>query len=186
MTAETINEMMKTIAANYRYTYKDCTDDTMQRMMVSWFESLREYTDEEGVKAFRVCLMKCKQPPTIADLVEKIEKARDLKRPSKSEVWESVLLAVNETKKQVFTEQYGWRPIFELKNEECKKIFSSLPQSVKKWLGFDAFCSYGDMSATSLNVERSRFMKEIDGIRETIREQRQIAMNELLLIGGKK
>ncbi len=185
MTANTLNEMMKTVAATYRYTYKDCPEETMQRMMVAWFESLRDYTDEEVLKAFRICLRACKQPPTIADIVEKVEKARDLRRPSKSEVWEQILKAVDETKKQVFTEAYGYRPLYKLKNEACKGIFAGLPQSVKKWLGFDGFCSYGEMSATALNVERSRFMKEIDEIRQTIREHKQIAMNELLAIGGK-
>lgn len=185
MTAETINEMTKTIAANYRFTYKDCTDDAMKRMMVSWFECLQDYTDEEGWKAFRICLRKCKNPPTIADIVEKIEKARDLKRPSKSEVWERILKAVAETKKQVYSNECGWRPMYKLKNEECRKIFSGLPQSVKKWLGFDAFCSYGDMNATALNVERARFMKEIDEIRLAIREDRQMALNDVLMIGEK-
>lgn len=183
MTANALNEMMKTIAATYRYTYKDCPEETMQRMMVAWFESLRDYTDEEVLKAFRICLRACKTPPTIADIVEKVEKARDLKRPSKSEIWEQILKAVNETKRQVHSELYGWRPIYKLKNEECRKIFARLPQSVKKWLGFDAFCAYGEMSGTSLNVERARFMKEIDEIRQTIRDQKQIATNELLSFG---
>lgn len=185
MTANTLNEIMATIAATYRYTYKDCPKETMERMMVAWFESLRDYEDEEVLKAFRICLRRCKTPPTIADIVEKIEKARDLKRPSKSEVWERILQAVEKTKKQVYSEQYGYRPLYRLKNEECRKIFVDLPQSVRKWMGFDAFCSYGDMTATSLNVERSRFMKEIDEIRETIREHKQIAMNELLMIEAK-
>lgn len=180
MTANTLNEILKTVAATYRYTFKDCPRETMERMTVAWFESLRDYEDEEVLKAFRICLRKCKAPPTIADMVEKIEKARDLKRPSKSEVWEIVLKAVSESKRQVYTERYGYKPLYWLKNEECKKIFCTLPQSVKKWMGFDAFCSYGEMNVTALGVERSRFMKEIDEIRETLREQRQISMNELL------
>lgn len=182
MTANTLNEILKTIAATYRYTFKDCPRETMERMTVAWFESFRDYSDEEVLKAFRICLLKCKQPPSIADLVDKIEKARDLKRPSKAEVWEKVMQAVEMTKKQVFSEQYGWRPLYKYKNAECKTIFMDLPRSVQKWMGFDAFCSYGDMSATALNVERSRFMKEIDEIRETIREMKQISTNELLLI----
>lgn len=185
MTAEMLNEILKTVAATYRYTFKDCPRETMERMTVAWFESLRDYGDEEVLKAFRICLLKCKAPPTIADLVEKIEKARDLKRPSKAEVWERVLKAVDKTKKQVYCEQWGYRPLYKYKNDECKKIFHELPESVKKWLGFDAFCSYGEMNTTSLNVERARFMKEIDEIRETIREIRQISTNELLMIGGK-
>lgn len=185
MTANTLNEIMATLAATYRYTFKDCPQETMQRMMVAWFESLKDYTDEEVLKAFRICLLKCKQPPTIADIADKVEKARDLRRPSKSEVWEQVLKAVSETMKQVYTEQYGWRPLYKLKNNECRNIFYGLPQSVRKWMGFDAFCSYGEMSATSLNVERARFMKEIDEIRETIREYKQIEMNELLLLEAK-
>lgn len=185
MTANTLNEIMATLAATYRYTFKDCPQETMQRMMVAWFESLKGYTDEEVLKAFRICLLKCKQPPTIADIADKVEKARDLRRPSKSDVWEQVLKAVSETKKQVYTEQYGWRPLYKLKNDECRNIFTGLPKSVRKWMGFDAFCSYGEMSATSLNVERARFMKEIDEIRETIREYKQIEMNELLLLEAK-
>lgn len=180
MTANTLNEMMKTIAATYRYTYKDCPEEALQRMMVAWFESLKDYTDEEVLKAFRICLMKCKTPPTIADIVEKVEKARDLKRPSKAEIWERLLQAVSDSKKLVFTEQYGYTALYRLKNNECRGIFGSLPASVKKWLGFEAFCRYGEMNTTSLNAERARFMKEIDEIRETMREMKQISMNELL------
>ena len=184
MTANALNEMLKTIAATYRYTFKDCPRETMERMTVAWFESLRDYGDEEVLTAFRICLLKCKTPPTIADVVDKIEKARNLKRPSKAEVWERVIKAVSETKKQVYSEQWGYRPLYKYKNDECKKIFAGLPPSVKKWLGFDAFCSYGEMNTTSLNVERARFMKEIDEIRETMREQKQIAMSELLRPSG--
>lgn len=186
MTANTLNEILKTIAATYRYTFKDCPRETMERMTVAWFESLRDYTDEEVLKAFRVCLMKCKQPPTIADIVEKAEKARDLKRPSKAEVWECLMKAVDKTKVQVYSETFGYRPLYKYKNAACKNIFHELPGSVRKWLGFDAFCSLGEMSPTSLNVERARFMKEIDEIRETIREVRQISTNELLMLNGKQ
>ena len=183
MTANVLNEIMKMIAANYRYTFKDCPEENMQRMMVSWHESLKDYTDEEVLKAFRICLLKCKQPPTIADFVERIEKARDLKRPSKAEVWEQVLKSVFELKRSVYVPERGYRQLYTLKNDECKQIFSGLPLSVKKWLGFDAFCSYAEYSATALNVERARFMKEIDEIRETIREHKQIEMNKLLPLG---
>lgn len=184
MTANTLNEVLKTIAATYRYTFKDCPRETMERMTVAWFESLRDYGDEEVLKAFRICLLKCKNPPTIADIVDKVERARDLRRPSKSEVWERVMQAVKASKKQVHTELYGFKPLYWLKNDECRSIFCDLPPSVKKWMGFETFCSYGDMSATALNVERARFMKEIDEVRETFREQRQIEMNELLTLNG--
>ena len=152
--------------------------------MNAWFESLRDYTDEEVIKAFRICLKKCKTPPTIADIVEKIEKARDLKRPSKAEVWEQLLQAVDKTKKSVFVEDRGFRPLYVLKNDECKSIFYTLPKCVRKWLGFDTFCGYAEKTATALDVERARFMKEIDEIRETIREYEQISTNELLKIKG--
>lgn len=156
----------------------------MDLMMNAWFESLRDYTDEEVIKAFRICLKKCKTPPTIADIVEKVEKARDLKRPSKADVWEQLLQAVEKTKKSVYVEDRGFRALYALKNDECKSIFYTLPKCVRKWLGFDAFCSYAEMSTTALNVERARFMKEIDEIRDTIREYEQIETNELLQIKG--
>ena len=187
MTAYCLTEMIKTIAANYRYTYKDCPEETMQRMMVSWHESLKAYEDEEVLKAFRVCLLKCKAPPTIADVVERVERARDLKRPSKAEIWENLMDAVDKTKRQVFVgHEYGYKPLYWLKNDECKRIFADQPQSVRKWLGFNAFCALAEMSNTALNVERARFMKEIDAISETIREQQQIAMSELLPISEMK
>ncbi len=184
MTANALNEMLKTVAATYRYTFKDCPRETMERMAVAWFESLRDYSDEEVHKAFRICLLKCKTPPTIADVAERIEKARDLKRPSKAEIWERLVKAVDKTKKQVFSELCGFRPLYKYKNDECKKIFGELPESVKKWLGFDAFCAYGELSTTALNVERARFMKEIDEIRETMRDMRQISDGELFVKGG--
>lgn len=184
MTPQALTEMIKTIAANYRYTYKDCSEDVMQRMLVSWYEALIEYTDEQVQSAFRMCLRKCKTPPSIADVVERIEKAMDLKRPSKSEIWEQLMSAVRETQKYVYVKEGGMRPMYKLKNKECKDIFASLPASVKKWVGFDTFCSYAEMSATALGVERARFMKEIDDIRETIREVRQISVMEHLLISG--
>ena len=184
MTANVLTDMLATMSATYRWTYKDCPQETMDLMMNAWFESLRDYTDEEVIKAFRICLKKCKTPPTIADIVDKVEKARDLKRPSKAEVWEQLLHAVDKTKKCVYVEDRGYRTLYQLKNDECKAIFGELPQSVRKWVGFDTFCTYAEKSSTALDVERARFMKEIDEIRETIREYKQIATNELLQIKG--
>ena len=180
MTAKCLTELIKDIAVNYRYTYKDCPEEAMQRMLVSWFEVFVPYTDEEVTRAFKICLSRCKQPPTPADIVEKIEKARDLKRPSKSEIWERLIKAVEKTKYTVYVKDVGFRQLYSLKNEECRKHFNDLPECVRKWLGFDAFCALAEMSNTALSMERARFMKEIDEIRETIRENRQVTMAELL------
>lgn len=184
MTAEALTEMIKTISANYRYTYKDCPEEVMKRMLVSWYEALISYDDEIVKKSFMICLRKCKNPPSIADIVERIEKIQDLKRPSKAEVWERLLKAVDETKKQVHVKDWGYRPLYKLKNTECKNIFVSLPVSVQKWVGFDCFCSYAEMSASALSMERTRFMKEIDELQETLREVRQISVVEQLLTSG--
>ena len=186
MTRETIVEIVKRLAATYRLAYMNCPETTMNTILLTWSEALIDYTDEEGMAAFRICVKKCKTPPVPADIVDKIEKARDLKRPSKAEIWERILNAVADSKKQVFVADRGYRTLYSLRNDECKAIFNELPQSVRKCLSFEGFCNYAEMSHTALSVERARFMKEIDEIREAVREQKQISTSELMTINNKR
>lgn len=182
-------QVLALIKANYRYVYKDMSEDEYNLMRDTWWECLKDYPLGAVMNAIKLAVMKNAYPPTIADIVSYIRKAEMLNQPSDNELWNILVGAVEEIKTTLVQEYYGscYRtPIYQLKDKSrCKPIYEKLPIEVKKVIDFGTFIMYGGLDEKAMSVERGRFLKSIPEKREAIDESRMIKTNNLLLTGEK-
>jgi hypothetical protein len=80
-----------------------------------------------------------------------------------NELWNELVLAVNEIKTTLVQEYAGCpfrTPLYELKDKSrCKPIYDKLPFEVKQVVDFGTFVLYGGLDERSMMVERNRFLK---------------------------
>ncbi len=180
-------QVLTLIKANYRYVFKDMSEDEYNLMRDTWWDCLKDYSFAQVLNAVKLALLKNSYPPTIADIVTYIRKIEQLNQPSDNEYWNILLEAVNEIRTTLVQEYKGscYRtPIYELKDKSrCKPIYERLPIEVKKTIDFGTFILYGGLDDKAMAVERNRFLKAIPEKREAVAESRMIKTNNLLLIG---
>ena len=181
-------QVLTLIKVNYRYVFKDISEDEYELMRNSWWECLKDYPTESVLNAVKLALMKNTYPPTIADIYGYIRKAEQLQQPSDNEYWNILVGAVNQIKTTLVQEYTGspYRtPIYQLKDKShCKPIYDKLPIEVRKTIDFGTFVLYGGLDEKAMAVERNRFLKAIPEKREAVAESRMIMTNNLL--GGKQ
>lgn len=183
MQRKTVVRIVMEIKANYRYTYRDMSDQEMQIMIARWYDCLSGYTDEQVEGAFRTALCKLSVPPTIADIVGIIDRQEKLKEPSDIELWSELTERMKECCAQVWT-ACGFRSLAELKTEKARAIYDTLSEPIKAYIGFDSFCDIAGCNAEQLQFERARFLKAIPEIRVSLRERKMITKSKPMISGG--
>ena len=180
-------QVLTLIKSNYRYVFKDMSEDEYELMRNSWWDCLKDYSFGAVLNAVKLALLKNTYPPTIADIYSYIRKAELLNQPSDNELWNILVGAVNVIKTTLVQEYKGsmYRiPLYQLKNNSrCKPIYEKLPIEIKKTIDFETFVMYGGLDENGMAVERNRFLKAIPEKREAVAERRMIGTNNLLLIG---
>lgn len=179
-------QVITLIKANYRYVFKDMSEEEYEAMRNSWWDCLKDYPFGAVLNAVKLALLKNTYPPTIADIYGYIQKAEQLQQPSDNELWNILVSAVNEIKAthvQEFKGSCYRTPLYELKDKSrCKPIYNKLPIEVRKTVDFGTFVLYGGLDEKAMAVERNRFLKAIPEKREAVAESRMIRTNNLLLI----
>lgn len=183
-------QVITLIKANYRYVFKDMSQEEYEAMRNSWWDCLKDYSFGAVLNAVKLALLKNTYPPTIADIYGYIRKAEQLNQPSDNEYWNILVGAVNEIRTTLVQEYKGscYRiPLYQLKDKSrCKPIYNKLPVEVRKTVDFGTFVLYGGLDEKAMAVERNRFLKAIPEKREAVTESRMIRTNNLLLTGEKQ
>lgn len=178
MQKKTVARLITEIKANYRYTYRDMSEEEMRLMAERWYDCLEMFTDEQVENAFRVALSKQSVPPTIADIVGIITRSQRLRGKSDMALWTEVMRGVNKIQAMTWNASNGFIAIWEERGESAKKAYSELSEIIRSYLDFENFCEYGGYTSYQLQMERSRFLKAMPELREAFLE-RKYAVREL-------
>lgn len=172
MQKTTVIKIITEIKANYRYTYKDITDNETNLIISRWYDCLKAYKDEQVLSAFRVAICKLSTPPTVADIIGIISRQERLLEPRDMELWQILVRAVEDSRQMVYVRDIGYRCMYENRGESARGIYDRLPIVLKEYIDFDSFCDVGGMTDEELRFERARFLKALPEIRETLRERK--------------
>ena len=185
-----IINMIGMIKANYPNSYKDSTKEDFKIIIDLWFDLFKDYNKEIIGQAFKGCLLKCKLPPTIADMQEQIDKILEIGKPADNELWMQLENAVKEVIKidlfngdEYFSVNGTIRP-----KDEVKRIFEELPDILKTFVGsYLTLWSYKNYDITGMSIEKTRFMKELPKLKEKMKiaEQMLITNNNTKQIENK-
>lgn len=194
MKKSTAVRLIVEIKANYRYTYRDMTEEEMRILSERWYECLLPYTDEQVERAFRAALCKCAYSPTIADIIGIIQ--RQCGKNNDLALWQTLKRAVGEICQTAWDARRGFIAIWEMRGASAKSVYDRLPAEVRECVDFESFCDMGGMSEKELGFERARFLKALPEKREenfekfcglTVDEKRKFQeenMNKVILIGN--
>lgn len=183
MQKKTVVRLVMEIKANYRYTYRDMSDQDMQIMIARWYDCLSGYTDEQVESAFRTALCRSSVPPTIADIVGIIDRQKRLSEPNDMALWSELLGQIKDAQKLIYTE-YGYKHAYELKTQYSHSVYNALSEPIKAYVDFNSFCELCGYSAEQLQFERARFLKAIPEIREALRDKRTIESTNPMIATG--
>lgn len=185
MTKNKVIDILNLIKTTYHYAYRDFTKEQFCDLCTVWYECLKSFTDEQVGKAVQIALMQKTTPPVPADIVENAKKAILLEKPTDTEYWNMLLVAVDKIKNTYVQEYPGsaYRtPLYQLKDKlKCANIYDELPIEVKKTIDFGTFLTYGGLDEKSIAIERNRFLKAIPEVKQALLEQQLTKGNTLLL-----
>lgn len=183
MQRATAVRLIEEIHVNFRYTYKDMTQQDMQIMIARWYDCLRGYSDEAVEGAFRTALCRSSMPPTIADIIGIIERQERLKEPSDMALWSELMRQLKDAQRLIYTE-YGYKRAYELKSQYSHSVYDALSEPLKAYMDFDSFCELCGFTSEQLQFERARFLKAIPEIRQALRDKRTIEATKPMIAAG--
>lgn len=187
----TIIKAIGAIKTIYSYFGKD-TD--IELLVDTWAALLSNYTDEEIDKGVFMALRVCKYAPVPADIIEQIERQREIKNPTESELWALYSRALRDTMYYANRLNYNYIDASGISQGEqarlaIKKIWQELPQELKIYVGderelLNAARCYNDENSS---YERNRFNKTYPLLIKRVEGKRLFAEigNNLLLLNEK-
>lgn len=185
VTKKDIIGMIGLIKANYPYAYKDVEVEDMKMLQETWYRSFAKYPKQVVGAAFQKAIETCKMPPTIADLMERINEFEDANTPTESELWAGLEKAVRQTARVTY---FGNQPFYdagELVNPQQKlnEIFNCLDPLLKEYIGNpETLKSISRLD--TLDFEKARFLKVLPTIKQRQKIRNEINPNILKLVSG--
>ncbi len=190
LSKQNIISMIGIIKANYPSSYKDTTREEFKIIVDLWYDMFKSYDYELVSSAFKKSLLKCKMPPTIADIQEQIDKLLEIGNSCDNEMWEDINSAIKKVVRidifngtEYFTPEGTINP-----REKIQEIFNSLTDISKIFLGnYQTLWNYINYDEVSLSIEKTKFMKELPKIKEKVKvlkEMKQLVQNDILKIGN--
>lgn len=169
VTKKNIVEMVGVIKANYPYTYKDVDNNSMSLMVETWYSSLSKYDKRVVDLAFKMAIEKSKMPPTLADILEKIEKMTNVNERTDTELWEILAETVEKANDCAYYFNFGLiedngKTQGENARDRFDKLWEDLLPELKDYCGNkNGLLSLTD---TDLSFEKGRFLRTIPTLRE--------------------
>lgn len=180
-------QMIGAIKTLYSYYAKDVDN---QQLVQLWNGLLKDYTDEEASYGLAEAMKVCTMPPTPADVIQHIEKARDMARDTDVIVWDKLRRALNECYRLTsyfgdFEELADGRTADALARDKVKTVWNSLPLEAQRFIGSEAeFIRKSKLDDKSMQIEESRFRKQFPDLRNHAKhEEKRLATAERKLIG---
>lgn len=176
-----ITDIIAAIKTIYAYYARD-TD--VQTLVKTWGALLKDYPDEAVDKALYLCLQSCKQPPTPADLIERLNAMQEAGETTDEELWVTLTKALKTADDLIYLfpatmiEENG-RTQGANARDKLEKLWEGLPEKLRLYLGgkgeFMRMAKHRDDD--ELKFERNRFLKTMPSIR-TRHEYRQLSLAE--------
>ena len=177
MKRKIVVEMITRIKAVYPYTFKNATQEELELAVNTWQEALSSYPDDLVQYAFKEAIKACKMPPTIADVIEQIEKVKSARDKSDGELWNEYLnliyLAKDLTGRFHYSAKEEGKTQGERAREELHAAFEVADERIKDFLG-----SVGNLvdvcKTDDLRREKERFYWGIKNSRKRVRAKAEI------------
>lgn len=173
LTKKDVFDMVGFIKANYNYAYKDVNDDLLKIMMRTWFNSLSKYSKEVVEVAFMKAIEVCKMPPTLADIIQNIKRIENVNEPTDTELWQELVDCVDKANDCIYYFQFqmvedNGKTQSENAKERFNKLWEEMPQILKDYCGNKT--GLYELTQVDLEFEKSRFLKQI----QTLRQRQEI------------
>ena len=173
LTKKDVFDMVGFIKANYSYAYKDVNDDLLKIMMRTWFNSLSKYSKEVVEVAFMKAIEVCKMPPTLADIIQNIKRIENANEPTDTELWQELVDCVDKANDCIYYFQFqmvedNGKTQSENAKERFNKLWEEMPQILKDYCGNKT--GLYELTQVDLEFEKSRFLKQI----QTLRQRQEI------------
>jgi hypothetical protein len=169
--------MLAIMKANYSYAYKDLDESGTKTLVNTWFVLLSKYPKEMVQASFYKALETCKMPPTIADIIEKINEMIDATQKSDLELWDEFEKSLR--KADAFVSKFTYTMLLsngltqgEQARLDTRELYETLPQELREYCpsyaGFMALAT----NQQSWEFEKPRFLKAITDIKKRLFTQR--------------
>lgn len=173
LTQKDVATMLLIIKADYN-VFGNLSKDEFDIVIKSWYNNLKEYPAEVIAQAFSKVIKTSKTKPTVAHIIEQIEKMEQVNKKSDQELW-------NELDKQSLSASfsiekfdYTYIPIGETKTqgelarEDVAKIYDGLDPLIKEYLGNSKkrFMDIAQMNSDEIQYEMARFFRTMPQIRQ--------------------
>ena len=182
-----ILQMVGAIKTLYSYYGKDVAQDQLIQL---WTGLLKDYSDEEASYGLAEAMKVCTMPPTPADVIRHIEKARDLARDTDVIVWDKLRRSLNECYRLTsyfgdFEELADGRTADMLARTKVKQIWEQLPIEAQRFMGSEAeFIRKSRLDDKSQQIEEARFRKAFPDLRVHAKAtEKRLLTDEKLRIG---
>lgn len=177
MTKKSVVEMITRIKAVYPYTFKNATQEELKLAVDTWQEALSDYPEDLVQYAFKEAIKVCKMPPTIADVIEQIERVQGARDKSDGELWNEYLnliyLAKDLTGRFHYAAIENGKTQGERAREEVQAAFEGADERIKDFIG-----SVGNLvdvcKTDDLRQEKERFYWGIKNCRKRVRAKAEI------------
>lgn len=176
MEKRTAARIITEITLNYGYAFKDKTDEELRILVERWFDCLKDYPDGKVETAFKLALCTLTRPPVIADIIENIRKQNRLQEKSELALWTELIEAAENLCYQKWHPSRGYIYRYEDPGEEERAIYNKLSPAIRAYLDFNALCDIAGMDSEDRKYERSRFLKAIPELRESLQERELIGI----------
>ena len=168
--------MLAIMKANYSYAYKDLDETGTKTLVNTWFLLLNKYPKEMVQASFYKTLETCKMPPTIADIIEKINEMVNATQKSDLELWDEFEQSLK--KASIFASRFNYTIIIdgltqgEKARLDAKDLYSKLPAELKEYSpSYENFIKIAT-NQQSWEFEKPRFLKAIPDIKKRLFTQR--------------
>ena len=179
MKRKIVVEMITRIKAVYPYTFKNATQEEILLAVDTWQEALSGYPEDLVQYAFKEAIKACKMPPTIADVIEQIEKVKSARDKSDGELCTEYLNLrhaardLSEQFRYTFVPSGGDKTQGQIAREELNRLWEIADERIKEYCG-----SVDNLIFTAKSddwaYEKSRFLKGIGNCRKRVEIKKEV------------
>lgn len=165
LTRDDVMKYIIKIQLNFENAYVTTNDLERSLLLESWYEALCDYPEEICNHAVNDVLKRAKFAPRIGEIVEQAEKLMHPQQKSDEELWAELTNCLNkvyEISRYLPYPQYSkWTA------KKLNEIYSGLDEQLKLYaVNVSTLVELSEMTAESLQYERTRFFKQMPVLRQ--------------------
>lgn len=179
LTKQDVVKMLALVKTAHPYAYKEVDEEALDILVKIWLECLEGYPAELVKYAFKEAIKVCKMPPTIADVIEQIEKVKSARDKSDGELWTEYLKLLHSARdlseqfRYTFVPGGGDKTQGQIAREELNHLWKIADERIKEYCG-----SVDNLISTAKSddwgYEKSRFLKGIGNCRKRVEVKKEV------------